>query len=151
MDAGGAEGGVGGGVAEAGEEEGGEDFGEVGGEGVAVGGGEEAEEADAVLLDGGFVGGGGGGGEAGEEGGEGVWGEGEGDGVELGGGAGEGVAVGELGEAEEDSLFEVSRGSGGGGGGGGKRHCRGWGVEWWCCLLEYFTEHLSDTVPRSLT
>lgn len=76
VDAGGADGGIG--VSEA-TCDGGEEFGEMGREGVAVGYGEERDKVEALLSDGGFVGGVSGG-DGGEERRDGVVGEGLGDG-----------------------------------------------------------------------
>lgn len=71
-----------------------------------MGGGEEAEELDALLADWGL------GGSvravnAGEEGREGIVGQAPGNGVELGGGHSQSVAVGELVEASYDSLPQL--------------------------------------------
>lgn len=103
-DAGGADGRVR--IAEA-ADDGGEDFREVRGEGVPVVIGEDGDEADALTADGGLVGGVGGR-DGGYEGGEGVGGERPGDGLQLRRGGGVGVPIGELVEAREHPVLEVT-------------------------------------------
>lgn len=76
-------------------------------ESVAVCGGKEAKETNALFPDGRLLGGVGGG-EAVEERREGVVREVASYGFELGGGDGESVAVGELVETENDSLPEIA-------------------------------------------
>lgn len=88
--------------------DGGEDLGEVWGERVAVGLGEERDEAEGEFPDGGLVGGVGGG-DVGEELGDGGERECGGNGLELGGGGGVRVAIGELGQAREHPVPQVTR------------------------------------------
>lgn len=107
-DAGGADRGVG--VAEA-AEDGGEELREVWGESVGVVESEKGDQMQALLADGGFVGGVGGS-DGGEKRRKSVGGEGLGDVFELGSGGGVGVSVGELVEAGQYSVFQLTFGRG---------------------------------------
>lgn len=99
------------GVAEA-ADDGGEELREVGGESVGVVESEKRDQMQALLADGGFVGGVGGG-DGGDKRRKIVRGEGLGDVFELGSGGGVGVSVGELVEVRQYSVLQVTFRSGG--------------------------------------